>query len=444
MGAFAILLLQRCSASRRVHKLHTALKRLFGEAQPYYHVHGELMLPPLLTTTDPEHYQQYLDEKIATVQALLRAELNTPQSVLGYADLLKLTPEIAPSLPQGYRMRAEFAIQHHDDTHFSYAMFAPHSKPRQMILIEQFSGCPQAINNAMALVREHLPAHQILKRKLFEVDFLCGDNDAVVITLHYHKKLDEAWQEALAQLRQQLQELGLNCSFIGRARKQKLVLGDDFVVDTYKTIRGDVSIKHYEATFSQPNSYVCQSMLNFAISCAQQVKEHVPEAENDLLELYCGSGTFTMAVAPLFRQVLATELDRVPMAAGRDNMVVNNITNTKLIRLSAQEVSEALTGVREFNRLKLQQIDLKDYHFHTLLIDPPRAGLHDETALRFTADYDHVIYISCSPESLAYDLSYLTKTHAIMRLAFFDQFPYTHHLESGVFLIKRSLLQAAQ
>ena len=395
------------------------------------------MLQPLLTTTDPERYPQYLQEKISRVTELLSHELDTPESHAGWCDLQKLTPEVAASIPEGYRMRAEFAIYHLDDEHFTYAMFEPNTKPRKMIAIEQFAGCPQAINEAMAALRTYLPQWQVLKHKLFEVDFLCSEQGSLVLTLHYHKKLDDNWYQALEALRSKLQDLGLNCSFIGRARKQKLILGNDFVIDTYHTSRGPVIIKHYEATFSQPNSYVCKEMLNFAISCAQEVKSQVDAAHNDLLELYCGSGTFTMAVAPIFTKVLATELDRVPMDAGRSNMQANGITNTKLVRLSAQEVGEALNGVREFNRLKQQEVELKDYNFSTLLIDPPRSGLRAEESLRFTAQYDHVIYISCSPESLAYDLRYLSQTHEIKRLAFFDQFPYTHHLESGVFLVKR-------
>lgn len=400
------------------------------------------MLPPLLTTTDPERYTQYLQEKISRVRAMLVRELDTSESQMALSEIQRLSPEIAASIPEGYRMRAEFAIYHEDDAHFSYAMFEPHTKPRKMIIIEQFAGCPQAINEAMAKLREYLPQWQVLKHKLFEVDFLCGDHNSVVMTLHYHKKLDEAWSQALEQLRSKLTSLGLNYSFIGRARKQKLVLGDDFVIDTYDTIRGPVRIKHYEATFSQPNSYVCSSMLNFAISCAQEIKAATPAQENDLLELYCGSGTFTMALAPLFTKVLATELDRVPMEAGRYNLQENHINNTKLVRLSAQEVGEALTGVRTFNRLKQQEVELKDYHFSTLLIDPPRSGLKAEESLRFTAQYNHVIYISCSPESLAYDLRYLSRTHEIKRLAFFDQFPYTNHLETGALLSRKSASKA--
>lgn len=460
------------------------------------------MLKPLLTTTDPQLYPQYLQEKTQRVTQLLIDSLNTPESQQGWEDLKKLTSEVFASIPEGYRMRTEFAIYHQDDEHFLYAMFEPHSKPRKMIYIEHFLGCHQAINEAMNAMRRYLPQWQILKHLLFAMDFLYGDQGNIVITLHYHKKLTDTWYQALQELQQQLNNLEglgspeslenpeantsegstlkLTYSFIGRARKQKLVLGNDFVIDTYHTTRGPVSIKHYENTFSQPNSYVCTKMLNFALSCAQDIIASINAApapaitsvtdntatatldatvfldaataldnaapaantadtanSNDLLELYCGSGTFTMTLAPLFTKVLATELDRLPMDAGQFNLKQNGITNTKIVRLSAQEVNEAFSGVREFKRLKQQDISCQDYNFSTLLIDPPRAGLHDEAALSFTARYDHVIYISCGPESLAEDLRYLTQTHKIQKIAFFDQFPYTPHLETIVLLSKR-------
>ena len=49
-----------------------------------------------------------------------------------------------------------------------------------------------------------------------------------------------------------------------------------------------------------------------------------------------------------------------------------------------------------------------------------------------------VLYISCNPETLGDNLATLSATHNIESLAFFDQFPYTHHLESGVVLSKKT------
>ena len=72
----------------------------------------------------------------------------------------------------------------------------------------------------------------------------------------------------------------------------------------------------------------------------------------------------------------------------------------------------------------------------TLFVDPPRAGL-DATCRRLAATFDRVVYVSCNPETLSRDLSELSSTHVVTRLAAFDQFPYTAHLEAGVLLERR-------
>ncbi|MDD3061046.1 MAG: tRNA (uridine(54)-C5)-methyltransferase TrmA, partial [Sulfurimonas sp.] len=49
--------------------------------------------------------------------------------------------------------------------------------------------------------------------------------------------------------------------------------------------------------------------------------------------------------------------------------------------------------------------------------------------------HEHILYISCNPETLSRDLELLCKTHKVVDMALFDQFPYTHHVEMGVKLI---------
>ena len=51
--------------------------------------------------------------------------------------------------------------------------------------------------------------------------------------------------------------------------------------------------------------------------------------------------------------------------------------------------------------------------------------------------HTQVVYISCNPETLARDLTQLRETHRVHRFATFDQFPYTDHLESGAFLVRK-------
>ena len=51
--------------------------------------------------------------------------------------------------------------------------------------------------------------------------------------------------------------------------------------------------------------------------------------------------------------------------------------------------------------------------------------------------YAHVVYVSCSPSSLARDLAALAATHETLRFAVFDQFAGTRHLECGALLRRR-------
>jgi tRNA (uracil-5-)-methyltransferase len=70
------------------------------------------------------------------------------------------------------------------------------------------------------------------------------------------------------------------------------------------------------------------------------------------------------------------------------------------------------------------------------LVDPPRSGL-DALTVKQVSEYENIIYISCNPETLKENLQNLTQTHDIKRFAIFDQFPYTEHLECGVYLTRK-------
>ena len=69
------------------------------------------------------------------------------------------------------------------------------------------------------------------------------------------------------------------------------------------------------------------------------------------------------------------------------------------------------------------------------IINPPREGIDQDTISKII-HFDEIIYISCGFESLKRDIDILKKTHEIKKVAMFDQFPYTDHIESGVILKK--------
>ncbi|MDB5888626.1 MAG: tRNA ((54)-C5)-methyltransferase TrmA, partial [Rhodocyclales bacterium] len=185
-----------------------------------------------------------------------------------------------------------------------------------------------------------------------------------------------------------------------------------------------------EGSFSQPNAGVNRQMLEWAISQAQQDAQ----AAGDLLELYCGNGNFTVALAPCFGKVIATEMSKPSVKAAQYNIDANGIDNVTMMRMASDEISAALARVRPFTRMK--DIDLDSYRFTTLFVDPPRSGL-DTATVELARSFERVLYISCNPQTLHENVAALQNTHGISAAAVFDQFPYTHHLECGLLLARR-------
>jgi tRNA (uracil-5-)-methyltransferase len=211
---------------------------------------------------------------------------------------------------------------------------------------------------------------------------------------------------------------------IGRSRKQKLVLSDDFVTETLVVKQRQYSYQQVEASFTQPNAQVNQEMLTWASDC-------LANSSDDLVELYCGNGNFTAVLAQHFDKVLATEISKVSVNSAHTNFAANKIDNVTIARLSSEEFTQALNRERAFRRLA--EVNLDSFNFSTIFVDPPRAGLDSGTE-KLVTEMDNILYISCNPQTLAENLKQITKTHRVVKAALFDQFPWTHHIESGVLL----------
>ena len=356
---------------------------------------------------DPSTYAAQLAEKTQRLRELL-APFAAPE------------PEVFDSPREHYRLRAEFRLwREGEDRH--YAMFEAGDK-HTPIFFEQFPIASRRINELMPRLKAAWQASPALGFKLFQVEFLTTLSGDALITLCYHRPLDAAWQAAAEQLASELQ-----VSIVGRSRGKRLVIGKDYVEEELQVAGRLFRYRQPEGAFTQPNGEVCQKMLGWAY-------EALGQRDDDLLELYCGNGNFTLPLATRVRQVLATEISKTSVNAALANLADNGVDNVRLVRLSAEELTEALNEVRPFRRLA--DIDLKSYQFGSVFVDPPRAGMDADTC-ELTRRFDNILYISCNPETLAANIAQLHDSHRISRCALFDQFPYTHHMEAGVLLQRR-------
>ncbi|QBY03958.1 tRNA (uridine(54)-C5)-methyltransferase TrmA [Thalassotalea sp. HSM 43] len=364
----------------------------------------------MLSHIHPDNYQSQLAEKTSAMQTLFNG-FSVPDA------------EVFQSEPLHYRLRAEFRVWHQDEDLY-YIMF--NQQTREKFRVDQFPVASKLINAAMQELMDYVRDKPSLRHRLFQVDFLSTLSGELLVSLLYHRQLDDEWLENSKLLKQQLSKLG-PVNIIGRARKQKILVDKDYVTEVL-TVKGkQLSYQQVENSFTQPNGKVNEKMLEWAIDASD-----TPEA--DLVELYCGNGNFSVALAPYYKKVLATEISKSSVNSAQLNIAANNIENLDIIRMSAEEFSEAMNGERQFRRL--EGFDLTQYNYDTVLVDPPRAGM-DKDSCELAARFNKIIYISCNPETLHDNLQILTKTHNIEKFALFDQFPYTHHIECGIVLVRK-------
>jgi tRNA (uracil-5-)-methyltransferase len=360
----------------------------------------------------PAAYQAQLDEKRERLTQLF-AQYHPPA----------LSVYASPA--EHYRMRAEFRLWHDGDDLF-HCMYAPTT--REIIRVDQFPAASQLINALMPVLLAGIRPHKVLRHKLFQVDYLSTRSGQLCVSLLYHRKLDADWQPAAAALQADLQAHGFDVRLIGRAHKQKICLGDEFVIEQLTVQGRQLTYKQVENSFTQPNAAVNEQMLGWALDVTR-------DSDGDLLELYCGNGNFSIALAAHFRKVLATEIAKPSVESAQFNIAANQIDNLIILRMSAEEFTMAMRGERRFNRLK--EIDLNSYQCNTIFVDPPRAGL-DAATVALVQHYDHILYISCNPDTLHANMATLSDTHDIVQFALFDQFPWTHHMEVGVYLQRKA------
>jgi tRNA (uracil-5-)-methyltransferase len=364
----------------------------------------------------PEHlpielYDAQLAEKVARLQSMM-------------APFAAPAPEVFRSPVSHYRMRAEFRIWHDEDDLY-HIMFDQETKQR--IRVNTFPAASSLINALMPAMLDGVRDIPALRHKLFQIDYLTTMSNQAVVSMLYHRKLGEEWQQHAEALRDNLRAQGFNVHLIGRATKTKIELDRDFIDERLTVAGKEMIYRQVENSFTQPNAAMNVHMLEWALDATQGSK-------GDLLELYCGNGNFSLALARNFNRVLATEIAKPSVAAAQYNIAANEIENVQIIRMAAEDFTQAMNGVREFNRLK--GIDLKSYQCETIFVDPPRSGLDADT-VKMVQAYPHILYISCNPQTLCENLETLSETHNVSRLALFDQFPYTHHMECGVWLTRK-------
>ncbi|MDD5598689.1 MAG: TRAM domain-containing protein [Victivallaceae bacterium] len=173
-------------------------------------------------------------------------------------------------------------------------------------------------------------------------------------------------------------------------------------------------------SFHQVNGFGAAALVE---NVTALLRREDPEA---VIDLYCGSGLFgvTAALAGV-KKIFAIEIDRRAVESARYNLRLYGAENSEVIASDAGGALKKLAG-------KLPGSTV-------LIVDPPRGGLNQNTVKSIVrSEIGHLIYISCSPDTLGRDLNMFCNNGFDLKFArMINMFPRTSHFETFTCLTRK-------
>jgi len=248
------------------------------------------------------------------------------------------------------------------------------------------------------------------RRDIPQIEVACGDNNLALVFRHL-KPLSNDDQNALTEFAKRhdlllfLQPKGPDTVHILYPQDEQQVWVK------YRLAEFDLELLQHPLDFAQVNASINSKMVSKAIDLLDiQPNENV-------LDLFCGLGNFTLALARRAKHVVGIEGVQAMVERGRMNAQHNRLQNVEFYQADLfADVSQ-----EEWNQRQ----------YHKLLIDPARSGAIEiiDNVARFNAS--RIVYVSCNPSTLARDTGALVEQgYRLTKAGVMDMFPHTTHVES--------------
>ena len=180
---------------------------------------------------------------------------------------------------------------------------------------------------------------------------------------------------------------------------------------SYRLETWDLQLAYRPGDFVQVNAGVNEAMV------AQAIKWLAPQADERILDLFCGLGNFALPLAQKAREVVAVEGVATMVERAAQNAVSNSLHNAVFFQADlSQPLVDATWAKAGFN---------------AVLLDPPRDGAYEVVRKLSGLGAKRLVYVSCNPATLARDTVELMKQgYRLKRAAILDMFPQTAHVEA--------------
>lgn len=174
----------------------------------------------------------------------------------------------------------------------------------------------------------------------------------------------------------------------------------------------DLEFLFHPTDFTQINHEMNQQMIQRALELLQL------QADDTVLDLFCGIGNFTLPIARHVKKVVGIEGVKTAVDRANENALHNHIDNAEFF---VADLSQDCC-----NMLWSQQ------HYDKILLDPSRAGADQIMSLIANIQAKRIVYVSCNPSTLSRDAGILVNQYGytIESVGLINMFPQTSHMES--------------
>jgi 23S rRNA (uracil1939-C5)-methyltransferase len=296
-----------------------------------------------------------------------------------------------------YRQRVRFQIGRKKDA-VSFG-FAVHNS-REVVDIETCHIVRKPIAELINKIRQH--KNELDRFYDFEIYYSEKDDNFIFSGLAREKS-------ALGDLKKIL-EFFKGGVLVDKTTKAYTTVGEPFLNYAVNTSGMDFLLKVYAGGFIQANPEVNELILNVM---GEQFEN---PGDMNMLELYAGSGNFSLFFSKMFKQVVSVEGEPSSFKALEENIRRNKASNLRPVKAAVYD-----EVVRCFNRKK---------QFDVIFLDPPRIGAKEIMPFLPKLNPDTILYLSCNPSTLARDIQILAFSgYELVKAIPFDMFPQTFHIE---------------
>lgn len=261
------------------------------------------------------------------------------------------------------------------------------------------------------VIRDHIP----------QLEVALGDTNGAIIIRHLvpFAETDLAKLQQFAE-QQQLQLFLQPDKTTSVWRSWPAATANNGDVLSYHLPTQQLELLFHPTDFTQINAEINRQLVTQAVALLEL------KSSDRVLDLFCGLGNFTLALAQKAAEVVGIEGVAEMVERAQANARHNHIQNVRFY--AANLASADLLPV------------LQQQQFNKVLLDPPRTGALEIIQHLSALQVERIVYVSCNPATLARDTKILLEQgYSLQQAGIMDMFPHTQHVEALAVFVRTSL-----